>query len=253
MSSSSDIEHWPDDDALYAQPAAPAPGYDGNNGLNHHSYLPPVSEAPKSDISAPRDAPPAPSQIVYPQPIYYAQHPAHMMPQQPQPQYYSHGQAVYAMPPGQPQPVYYAAPPAGPRPAPQYYTYATAPVPTPAPAPAPASAKPAKSANFHVYQPMSEKSEKAAVSDGNMWLGRTKQQVEEDNMKIAKKAGAYDKRKIAPIVEDDNTLFWVNELDKTQTVRDYRYIKTVPGHWENHPQFPGAYYFVVEKDEPEGK
>ncbi|EME43445.1 hypothetical protein DOTSEDRAFT_35705 [Dothistroma septosporum NZE10] len=250
MSSSSDVEHWPDDNALYTQSAVPAPGYDGNNGLQHHAYLPPAaSEAAKSDISAPRDPPPAASQIVYPQPVYYAQRPAHMMPQQPQ--YYSHGQAVYTLPTGQPQPVYYAAPPAGSPPAPQYYTYATAPASIAAPAPI--ATAPSKSANFHVYQPQTEKSAKAGATEGNVWIGRTKQQVEEDNMKIAKKAGAYNGRKVAPVVDDDSQLFWVCEPDGSQSLREFRYIKTVAGDWHKDPRFNSAYYFVLAKDEPEGK
>ena len=51
------------------------------------------------------------------------------------------------------------------------------------------------------------------------WQGRSKAEVEEDNMKIASREGAYDKRKIAPVGMKDDQMMWVVELDGSHTLR----------------------------------
>ena len=123
-------------------------------------------------------------------------------------------------------------------------------------------------AKFHVYHPMTSEPKPAAEPPHNVWLGRTKEQVEEDNMKIAKKEGAYDKRKMAPADASDDQYFWVVELDGgpatlrydedpikpslTELIspfRDYRYIKTINGTWKKDPRFEESYYFVREEEE----
>ena len=54
----------------------------------------------------------------------------------------------------------------------------------------------------------------------NAWLGRTKAQVEEDNMKIAKREGASESRKVQPIGVKETQLFWVvDPHDETPTLR----------------------------------
>lgn len=71
MSAASDDshEHWPTDNKLWSEPAMAAPGYDSNNGLQFHSYLPPKSKSP-----SPEKAPPPPAAPQVPagaQPLYW--------------------------------------------------------------------------------------------------------------------------------------------------------------------------------------
>lgn len=153
---------------------------------------PPAPEAPKYSPALPT------SFTQQPQPVYYAHDPSAMT--YPQPQYYPHPPQGY-YPPQYPQPA--------------YYTYAAPAAPAPAP---PATA--ATPANFHVYHPAgTEPKTVPGASQGNIWLGRSKEQVEEDNMKIAKKEGAYDKRKMAPVDVKDDQYFWVVELDGKTSLR----------------------------------
>jgi hypothetical protein len=225
---SEDYEHWPDDSKYWSKEAPAAPGYDENNGLHSHSYLaakdaaPAKSESPTPEKEAEAQPEPAAAPTVYaPQPIYGGFPPtiAH-----PGAQFYSHPQAMYG-----------AFPPQG------YYTYAqpgppvvvAAPKPkakTPEPVAAPATSAPAP-ANFHVYTPSFsvvpvEGVVAAAVAveepkqpQPNTWQGRTKAQVEEDNMKFAKSEGVWDKRKVAPIGLADEQMCWVIELDGSHTLR----------------------------------
>jgi hypothetical protein len=88
-----------------------------------------------------------------------------------------------------------------------------------------------RSGNEHWYYPPQEEPAKAAAPTGvaaapvampNAWLGRTKAQVEEDNMKIAKAEGAYDKKnygKMVPSDMKDDQMCWVVELDDGHTLR----------------------------------
>lgn len=57
------------------------------------------------------------------------------------------------------------------------------------------------------------------MPQANIWMGRTKKQVEEDNMKIAKKQGANAKRKMAPMDVSDDQLFWVTGSDSEAELR----------------------------------
>lgn len=229
---SDDYEHWPDDSRYWSNEAAPAPGYDDNNGLQSHSYLAAKSAAPaKSPSPAPEeekkseaggdDAAAVCAPTFYsPQPLYIPQpssiaHPSN-------PQFYSH-----------PQPMYGGFPPQG------YYTYAQPgpPMVVAAPPPAkPATPKPVAAvavtsapapANYHVYTPaMYGATAVAAVAveepkqpQPNVWKGRTKAEVAEDNMKYAKTEGSWDKRKIAPVGLADDQMCWVIELDGSHTLR----------------------------------
>lgn len=83
-----------------------------------------------------------------------------------------------------------------------------------------APAAPAEPTKFHTYVPATaDAKSEAGGSHGNRWIGRTKAEVEEDNMKIAKREGATEKRKIAPVGVEDDQLFWVVELDDSHTLR----------------------------------
>lgn len=166
---------------------------------DHHCFTRPAVVAPPPAPEAPTDWPALPTSFTQqPQPVYYAHDPSAMT--YPQPQYYSHPPQSY-YPPQYPQPA--------------YYTY-TAPAPA-APAPPAMAAPPA---NYHVYQPAGTEPKTVPCAPyANTWLGRSKEQVEEDNMKIAKKEGAYDKRKMAPVDVKDDQYFWVVELDGKTSLR----------------------------------
>lgn len=215
---SEDYEHWPDDSKYWSKDAAPAPGYDENNGLHSHSYLaakdpsPAKSPSPEPEKEKSDAGEQAPAPTVFaPQPLYY---PAPSSLAHPNSQFYSH-----------PQPMYGAFPPAG------YYTYAQPGPPVIVPAPKPKTPKPVAPqtsapapANFHVYTPAVIGAPAVAVEEPkqpqpNTWQGRTKAEVEEDNMKAAKKHGAWDARKVAPINMADEQLCWVIELDGSHTLR----------------------------------
>lgn len=57
------------------------------------------------------------------------------------------------------------------------------------------------------------------------WKGRTKAEVDEDNMKIAAKEDAYGKRKIQPVGVKEDQMFWVVELDGSHTLRYVAFFK----------------------------
>lgn len=185
MSDEGSEEHWPDDTSGIHRVAVASPGYDSHNGLRTHTYI-----TPESVPTTPKAA--APAQPAYtPQVVYF---------QQPQPQLVAYRpQFQYAY--GPPQAVAYQVP--------AYYqpTYPVAYPPQPE-MPAP---------DVHVYQPAYAGA--TAVVQGNVWVGRTKAEVEEDNMKIAKNEGACDRRKVVPTGVKDDQMMWCVELDGTQTLR----------------------------------
>ncbi|TKA83579.1 hypothetical protein B0A55_00416 [Friedmanniomyces simplex] len=157
----------------------------------------------------------------------------------------------------------YHPPSQAPAPAPSSpkYTYATAqPVAYPAyytsgptqPVAAPQSQL--QMANYHVYQPAySGTAAPMPPQQGNLWLGRTKAQVEEDNMKLAAKEGAYQKRKIVPTGVREDQMMWCVEGDGSHTLRTFISIKELKGEWMKYPRTEGSYYFVREAEEEEEK
>lgn len=106
-------------------------------------------------------------------------------PQQPQMMAYPTMQYAYSMP-GYPMPGYGM-------PAPGYYAYA------------PPTLQPV---NYQYVAPKPSK-----------WQGRSKKEVDEDNMKIAAKEGAYDKRKVEPVGVKDDQMMWCVETDGSHTLR----------------------------------
>lgn len=198
-----DYEHWPSAAAHNTESVAAAPGYDNRNGLHFHTYT-----AAKNDCAPPAAAiqdPTLQSHVInYPQPVFYA-HPPNVM-AHPQSQYYS--QPVYNVPPGYYQP--YPNPnPAAPAAAP--------------PAAAAQPAMPSQSGSRHVYIPTYDAPKAVEASSNapqaNVYLGRTTAQVEEDNMKIAAREGAYGKRKVAPVDVKDDQMCWVVEIDGSHSLR----------------------------------
>jgi hypothetical protein len=185
VADSEDYEHWPDGELLKVPPKAAA-GYDSHNGLRSAVYVPTKDDDDKTASPAtPKAVPAKPSQ---PQVIYTYQ-PFPQMMTYPHPMQYAYAS---------PQPMPMGMPMGG-----GYYAYGAPAMPMPvmcaaAPAPAPAPYEAPKPTKFK---------------------GRTKKQVEEDNMKIAQKEGAWDKRKMQPVGVKDDQLMWVIELDGSQCLR----------------------------------
>ena len=99
-----------------------------------------------------------------------------------------------------------------------FYPIATAYVTNPEPAvpavpaaPAPKQKRPAS--NQYVYKP------NYSEPKVSVWQGRTKKEVEEDNMRIAAQEGAYDKRKVVPTGLKPDQMCWVVEVDGSHTLR----------------------------------
>lgn len=91
----------------------------------------------------------------------------------------------------------------------------------------------------------------AAEKPSKVWVGRTKKQVDEDNVKIAVNEGIYGFNEIMPKNARPDQLFWVIELDGTNTLRTFRSIDN--GHlgkgiWKVDPRHGNA-YFVLAKEE----
>lgn len=114
-----------------------------------------------------------------------------------------------------PQPIYYPSPVAGNTQL-QYYTQ---PMPTYAAYPQgyyAAVTPPIQHIPAHGVYPLTS----GYGPPVNAWMGRTQAQVEEDNMKIAKREGVSEPRKVQPIGVKETQLFWVVELnDETPTLR----------------------------------
>ncbi|KAK0287215.1 hypothetical protein LTR35_002709 [Friedmanniomyces endolithicus] len=220
--SSSDCDHWSDDATDLQHVAVAAPGYDSHNGLRAHIYHPAASQPPPA-LSSPKVAP-------VPHIIYYQQQPA------PQQAFaYPTAQYTYAT-----QSVAY--------PAPAYYAYGAQSIAMPPPQPQPQPPQQQEQvANYHVYQPAY--SGEPPQPQGNLWVGRTKAQVDEDNMKLAATEGAWDKRKIVPTGVGEDQMMWCVEGDGSHTLRTFVSIKELKGEWNKYPGREESYYFVREVEE----
>lgn len=202
-----DYEHWPDDDKLAAVSAAPAPRYDSHNGLYEHIYRPAgeVKDAAPAPDKPKQDAPPLPKQYMpFPQMAYGGQMPYMAYPA---PAYYGYGggkaHSSRSLPrirdehPVLTTQVPYGAPPA-------YANYTTA----------PADDKPTKDS-----KEKTKPKTKAKAPSPRKWQGRTKAEVEEDDMKIAASQGAYAERKVQPLGLADDQVVWVVEMDGGNVLR----------------------------------
>jgi hypothetical protein len=177
------VDHFADDASNIGRVAIAAPGYDNHNGYRSHTYVP----QPPQGVAASKVDSAAPS----PRVIYVEKEPQYPA--------YPYIQYNYALTPGYvvPAPALYQYGPIGPQPMLQ--------------APQPA-------ADYHVYQPQ-HAAPALAPAQPTLWLGRTKAQVEEDNMKLAAKEGAYEKRKVAPTGVKDDQMCWCVETDGSNTLR----------------------------------
>lgn len=188
----SDYDHWPDDSTQIST-ASTLTSY-SRNGLREREYIP-ANEDKK--IAGPPSAA---------QPIPYAlQPPAPFSAQIAPPAAYAAPQYYGAYPAYAPHMAY---------PAPGFYGYPNGGMPFCPPGYTPVYYPPAPAAE----KPKQEK-KKSKKPEIKKWQGRTKAEVEEDNMKIAKEEGAWDARKVEPIGLAADQMVWVVELDGTHTLR----------------------------------
>ncbi|OQO14128.1 hypothetical protein B0A48_01004 [Cryoendolithus antarcticus] len=227
--SGSDHEHWPEDFDMRNESAVPAEGYDSHNGLRSQIYVPAVKEA----------TPPASPRSLHAGP--QLEHSLTYMPYQ----YHPHTSPYAA----------HFVPPQG-----GYYQYVPAPTAPAAPAapavptaPTPVTAVSAiKEGLSYTYQPAGATDGIAAMAP-NVWLGRTKVEVEEDNKKIAAAEKVYDKRTMVPTGLPDDQMCWVVETDKSHTLRPFVAIKDLKGGWNRDPRYEDSWFFVIEKEKKADK
>lgn len=84
----------------------------------------------------------------------------------------------------------------------------------------------------------------------NRWVGRTKAQVDEDNVKLALSENVWKYDAMKPKDARPEQLFWVIELDQKTTLRSFKTIENdlAPGKWERDQRFGNAYF--VREDPP---
>jgi len=126
----------------------------------------------------------------------------------------------------------------------QYHCYPTGPGAT---AGAPQAALPSSNSSGEV-----SKTNKETKTSKNLWVGRTKAQVDEDNIKVAMRENVYKYDAMKPKDAKPDQLFWVVELDQSTTLRMYKTIDEDlgPGKWERDPRHGNA-YFVREEEKKE--
>ncbi|KAF2090744.1 hypothetical protein K490DRAFT_62065 [Saccharata proteae CBS 121410] len=172
-------------------------------------------------------APAAPAQVQwpagysYPSPYAYAQQQhAYNMYQMPYGYGYNHGAYGGAYGYGYPPYPYYQHA--------QQYAYQQAYYPP----------QPAKPAN-----PAEEKDKH------HTWYGRTRREVEEDNLAMAKRENVFKKDDMGPHDAKPGQLFWVKELDGSTQLYTFSMIESgcKPGKWHTDPRNGNA-YFVRAKE-----
>lgn len=111
--------------------------------------------------------------------------------------------------------------------------------------PAVAATAPAKVAS----EPAKEKSS----AKQHLWLGRTKGQVLEDNIKVAQRENVWKYDPMKPSGAAPDQLFWVIELSGDTVLRTFRTIDEDlgPGKWERDPRYGNAYF--IREDEKMAK
>ena len=166
-----------------------------------------------AEVMAPEATEATPKILPYPTPNPQFMHPQNL---HPFPQYQAYPQQFMAYPPfqgytyAQPQPM--ATVPYG---VPAYFGGF---VPSPQmmqPGIPPGFQQPIYQPANYVYQAPTPYTAPKPVA----WKGRTKAEVDEDNMKIAKSEDVYAKRKVAPVGVQEDQMFWVVETDGSHTLR----------------------------------
>lgn len=189
--SGSDHEHWPDDFKPAPAPTAASPRSEAQNGVRMTCHCP-AAPSTKADSPPP---PPSPKEeikttVLTEVPVQY----------------------VYQVPTKMSTHAYVPA---------QGGATITVAAPPPAPAPAPPSppktAKPADPvSNTYTYHPTFSAK---PVETTNKWQGRTKAEVEEDNLKIAADEKVWEKRKVVPVGLAADQMCWVVEPNGGFTLR----------------------------------
>ncbi|KAJ9659471.1 hypothetical protein H2201_007362 [Coniosporium apollinis] len=79
----------------------------------------------------------------------------------------------------------------------------------------------------------------------HLWYGRTKAEVDADNLRMARDEGVNNPNDLAPHNPRDDQQFWVQELDGQFSLRTYYTIENDlrPGRWQINPQH-GNLFFV---------
>lgn len=134
------------------------------------------------------------------------------------------------------------------------YTMPTGPVPVHPDGKTASSAKPAAKVTVSAHAAVaSHASGEEKMS--RAFLGRTKRQVDEDNLKIAKHEGINKPNDVVPEDAKPDQLFWVVETDGTNTLRTFQSINggvLGNGKWKIDPRHGNA-YFVREKEDKKEK
>lgn len=209
----SDHEHWPEDGNKRTKEPKSQLGYDDNNGLHTFRYMQQDPPSPKAES-------------VKTEVVYVEQEPASPRPDR-------KIRYVYVLPndhPAPPEPL--AQPleeevtyePESPQTKGTKVTYCYTPAsPTKSAAKStyyttgqPPAVQPPKETTYR-YVPAGAGT--AQQNDNLPWVGRTKAQVDEDNMKIAFNQGVGKEHKVAPVDTKEDEVFWVVELDGSQTLR----------------------------------
>ena len=90
----------------------------------------------------------------------------------------------------------------------------------------------------------------AAGPSHKAWTGRTRKQVDEDNIAIAKAEGVYNFTDFVPRGQPDQ-LFWVQEVDGSQTLRSFQSIEggyIGQGKWKTDKRHGNAYFALFKED-----
>ncbi|KAK4988925.1 hypothetical protein LTR66_007186 [Elasticomyces elasticus] len=204
--------------ARAAASAPPAADEVGESNENTYVYVPMTDNIQPAGM---------PQGLVYPAAV---KHPSHHPGLTVKPRYHRYQQYAYPLQ----QQVY-----------PYYYQYGYAAPPSPPKAPPPTYTSPI---GYYAYPPAVAYAGPGKTADGkNIWLGRTKAQVDEDNMKIAMHE-VNKPTEWRPKPNSDDQMFWVVEVDGTHTLRTFQTIEgdLQPGKWVSDQRF-GSFYFVREE------
>jgi len=185
--SGSDHEHWPDDFKPAPAPAVAPQPFNPHAGVRMHCHCHAV---PSTKADSPPPPPPSPKESVK----------APVLTELPV-------QYTYAAPTNMTTHAYVPAGAA---------TVTVAAAPPAPPAASKPAAPPAPAPNTYTYHPsVAEKPAEAT----NKWQGRSRAEVEEDNLKIAADEQVWEKRKVVPVGLADDQMCWVVEVDSTYTLR----------------------------------
>nr|POE87486.1 hypothetical protein CFP56_30075 [Quercus suber] len=227
-------EHWPSSHSDMGQAPVPAQGYDSYNGRRGQVYVPP------NMVNIPRVARP----LNLPQPPVqghrFHSYSAYAPGMQPPPGYPQMVPRFYAplTPPQYVQSVWYDA---GLNHAYQQQQQAQQQAQQHQPLynhPPPAQ----DPEDVITYKPYAHG---PTITAPMAWVGRTRAEVERDNIRIAAEERAYEQqRKFGPIGMADDQKCWVVEADESESIREYREIKGMEGEWHEDPRYKGAMFFV---------